>query len=330
MAGLHEVPRPALGVDRDLDRVRAVVRGDAGRDAVARLDRDRERRFERRLVLGRHQVEAELVAALGRQRQADQPAPLLGHEVDRLRASRTARPASGRPRSRGSRRRRRRPSCPGGSPRSPARSSRTAWWSASSLMRVPPAAARRAWRGCRPRCSRAHPRRSRRGSCAASVSGISDTAKPPSLSALTVRLTPSSGDRALLDQVAREPRLGVDLEHAREALLADRADRAGAVDVALHDVPAEAILGAQRRARGSRARPARSCAERGALERLGHRLRAGSRPASTSVAVRQTPLTAIESPSASSRGERAGDPQRRARAVALERPRRCPRRRSAP
>ena len=30
--------------------------------------------LERRLVLGRHQVEAELVAALRRQRQADQPA----------------------------------------------------------------------------------------------------------------------------------------------------------------------------------------------------------------------------------------------------------------
>src|SRR6185312_9205373 len=57
---------------------------DAGGDAVARLDRDRERRLERRLVLRRHQVEPELVAAVGRQREADQPAPLLRHEVDRL------------------------------------------------------------------------------------------------------------------------------------------------------------------------------------------------------------------------------------------------------
>ena len=38
--GLHEVARAAVRVDRDLDRVRAVVRGDAGRDALARLDRD--------------------------------------------------------------------------------------------------------------------------------------------------------------------------------------------------------------------------------------------------------------------------------------------------
>ncbi len=55
-----------------------------GRDPVAGLDGDRERGLVRRLVLGRHQVQAELVAALGRQREADQPAPLLGHEVDRL------------------------------------------------------------------------------------------------------------------------------------------------------------------------------------------------------------------------------------------------------
>ena len=82
--GLHEVARRALGVDGHLDRVRAVGGRDARRDALAGLDRDRERRLEGRLVLGRHQVEAQLVAALGRERQADQPAPLLGHEVDRV------------------------------------------------------------------------------------------------------------------------------------------------------------------------------------------------------------------------------------------------------
>ena len=37
-----------------------------------------------RLVLGRHQVEAQLIAALGREREADQPAPLARHEVDRV------------------------------------------------------------------------------------------------------------------------------------------------------------------------------------------------------------------------------------------------------
>ncbi len=84
VAGLHEVARGGAGVDRHGDGARAVGGGDAGGDAVARLDRDRERRLEGRLVLGRHQVEAELVAAVGRERQADQPAALAGHEVDRL------------------------------------------------------------------------------------------------------------------------------------------------------------------------------------------------------------------------------------------------------
>ena len=84
VAGLDEVARPRGGVDRDLDGARAVGGRDAGGDAVARLDRDREGRLERRLVLGRHQVEPELVAALRRQRQADQPAAVGRHEVDRL------------------------------------------------------------------------------------------------------------------------------------------------------------------------------------------------------------------------------------------------------
>ena len=77
VAGLDQVARRGLGVDGDLDRAGAVGGRDAGGDPVARLDRDRERGLERRLVLGRHQVEAELVAALGGQREADQAAPLL-------------------------------------------------------------------------------------------------------------------------------------------------------------------------------------------------------------------------------------------------------------
>src|SRR3954453_21765868 len=84
VAGLHQIPRRRPRIDRHLDRPRAVRGADAGGDAVARLHGDRERRLERRLVLGRHQVQAELVAALRRQGEADQPAPLLGHEIDRL------------------------------------------------------------------------------------------------------------------------------------------------------------------------------------------------------------------------------------------------------
>ena len=54
--GLHQVVGLRARVDRDLDRVGAVVGGDARRDALAGLDRDRERGLEGRLVLGRHQV----------------------------------------------------------------------------------------------------------------------------------------------------------------------------------------------------------------------------------------------------------------------------------
>ena len=71
-------------VDRDLDRARAVVRGDPGRDALARLDRDGEGGPERRLVLVGHLAQAELVAALLGQAEADEAARVRDHEVDRL------------------------------------------------------------------------------------------------------------------------------------------------------------------------------------------------------------------------------------------------------
>ena len=84
VAGLDEVVRRSTRVDRDLDRVRAVGGGDAGRDALARLDRDGEGGAERRLVALGHRRQAELVAALLGQAEADQPARVRGHEVDRL------------------------------------------------------------------------------------------------------------------------------------------------------------------------------------------------------------------------------------------------------
>ena len=86
MPGLHDLARAGARVDRHLDRARAVGGGYARGDAVTRLDRDREGGLERGLVLGGHQVEPQLLTALGRERQADQPAALFGHEVDRLRS----------------------------------------------------------------------------------------------------------------------------------------------------------------------------------------------------------------------------------------------------
>ena len=66
VAGLDEIVRRRGGIDRDVDRVRAVGRRDAGRHALAGFDRDRERGAEVRLVPLRHLRQAELLAALGR------------------------------------------------------------------------------------------------------------------------------------------------------------------------------------------------------------------------------------------------------------------------
>ena len=85
VARLDEVVRRRARVDRDLDRPRAVVRRDSRGDALARLDRDGERRAERRLVVIRHRAKLELVAALGREAEADEPASVGRHEGDRLR-----------------------------------------------------------------------------------------------------------------------------------------------------------------------------------------------------------------------------------------------------
>src|SRR2546430_10793413 len=82
---MDEVARASAGVDRDLDRVRSIVRRDPGRDALARLDRVHEGGAVAALVAGRGRREAELLAALRRQAEADEPPAVHGHEVDRLR-----------------------------------------------------------------------------------------------------------------------------------------------------------------------------------------------------------------------------------------------------
>ncbi len=67
VAGTDDVMRGRAGVDRDLDRVGAVVGGDPGRSPRSRgLDRDREGGLQRRLVLGRHQVQAERARSVRR------------------------------------------------------------------------------------------------------------------------------------------------------------------------------------------------------------------------------------------------------------------------
>ena len=82
--GVTMSSRPHSGIDRDRDGARAVGGGDAGGDALARLDRDGERGLVPRAVVRAHQRQAELLDALAGQRQADQAARVAGHEVDRV------------------------------------------------------------------------------------------------------------------------------------------------------------------------------------------------------------------------------------------------------
>ena len=75
---------PLLPSIATADGAGAVGGGNAGGDALARLDRDGEGGFVAGAVVPAHQVEAELLDALAGQRQADQAAAVRGHEVDRI------------------------------------------------------------------------------------------------------------------------------------------------------------------------------------------------------------------------------------------------------
>ena len=86
VAGPRQIRGASVARHRGPNGARAVGRGDAGGDALARLDRDRERGAVGRLVLrvAHHHRQVELPGALRRDRQADQPARVAGHEVHRL------------------------------------------------------------------------------------------------------------------------------------------------------------------------------------------------------------------------------------------------------
>ncbi len=84
MPGLDEVLRTLARIDSHLDRAGAVAGRDPRRDTLPGLDRDREGGAERGLVAIRHRPELELRAPVGGQAQADEPAAMGGHEVDRL------------------------------------------------------------------------------------------------------------------------------------------------------------------------------------------------------------------------------------------------------
>ena len=84
VAGLDQVVRAAGGIDRDHDRARTIRRRDAGRHAVARLDRVHECRGMPGFVAPRGQRQPELLAPLFGQGEADEATRVRRHEVDGL------------------------------------------------------------------------------------------------------------------------------------------------------------------------------------------------------------------------------------------------------
>ena len=82
VAGPREVAGPRAGLDRGQDGARAVGCGNAGGHALARIDGFAEGGAEVGGVVRRHQGQAESVAALAGQREADQAAAEGGHEID--------------------------------------------------------------------------------------------------------------------------------------------------------------------------------------------------------------------------------------------------------
>ena len=84
MSRVNDVLGPCVARCRDADRMRAVRRRDARRDAACRLDRHGEIGAVHRAIDRRHRREIELPSALLGDRHADQSATELRHEVDRL------------------------------------------------------------------------------------------------------------------------------------------------------------------------------------------------------------------------------------------------------
>ena len=82
VAGARQIGRARSGIDGRENGHGAVGSADSGGRAAPRVDRFVEGRAVIGRVYRRHQRQRQLVAALFGQRQADQAAAVLGHEVD--------------------------------------------------------------------------------------------------------------------------------------------------------------------------------------------------------------------------------------------------------
>jgi hypothetical protein len=85
VAGPDEVLGARIGVRQGAHGLAALLGGDAGGEADAIVDRDRERGAEGRVVLRHHRVETQSAGRLGRQGRAQDAAGVADHERDLLR-----------------------------------------------------------------------------------------------------------------------------------------------------------------------------------------------------------------------------------------------------
>ena len=80
--GLAQIFGPRVRLHGGDDGVRTIVRGDARGDAFGRFDGQREVGAMFAMRLAHHERQAQLAAAFGGQREADEAAPETRHEVD--------------------------------------------------------------------------------------------------------------------------------------------------------------------------------------------------------------------------------------------------------
>ncbi len=84
MAGRDDRIGAVGGIDRDGDGARPVGGADPGRNAFLGFDRHGEGGLVAAAVGAGHRLEPELVGAVLAEREADQAAPVPGHEIDRV------------------------------------------------------------------------------------------------------------------------------------------------------------------------------------------------------------------------------------------------------
>ncbi len=85
VAGADEVGAGGIGIDERAHSLRAILGADAGGGAVDGVDRLHKGAAEGVAAVARgHAAQVERGEALGRQRDADEAAPVEGHEVDGL------------------------------------------------------------------------------------------------------------------------------------------------------------------------------------------------------------------------------------------------------